>query len=79
MTREDKDLYVRMRTLQILLELESLEHLLSTDELEALLAALDKSSRELERTRQGGENRDSKHRGFVRSDDELGKPASLSP
>lgn len=56
MTREDKDLYVRMRTLQILLELESLEHMLSTEELEALLAALDKSSRELEMVgRIGGE------------------------
>ncbi len=55
MTREDKDLYVRMRTLQILLELESLEHMLSTEELEALLAALDKSSRELEMVGRIGE------------------------
>jgi len=52
MTREDTDLYVRMRTLQLLLELESLEHQLSTEELEALLATLDESSRELERGRQ---------------------------
>jgi len=55
MTREDTDLYVRMRTLQLLLELESLEHQLSTEELEALLATLDESSRELERGRQTGE------------------------
>jgi hypothetical protein len=55
MTKEDKDLYVRMRTLQILLELESLEHMLSTEELEALLAALDKSSRELEMVGRIGE------------------------
>jgi hypothetical protein len=48
MTREDKDLYVRMRILQILLEFEALEHQLSTEELEGLLATLDKSSRDLE-------------------------------
>ena len=46
MNTQDTDLYVRMRTLQILLELEAFEHQLSTDELEALLAALDESSRE---------------------------------
>jgi len=55
MTREDKDLYVRMRILQILLEFEALEHQFSTEELEGLLAALDKNSRELRGERQTGE------------------------
>lgn len=55
MTREDKDLYVRMRILQILLEFEALEHELSTEELEGLLAALDKNSRELRGERPTGE------------------------
>jgi len=52
MTRDDADLYVRMRTLQLLLELEALEHRLSSEELKALLTTLDESSRELERQSQ---------------------------
>ena len=58
MTREDKNLYVRMRILQILLEFEALEHQLSTEELEGLLMALDKTSRDREWKRQTGSNGD---------------------
>lgn len=54
MTRDDADLYVRMRTLQLLLELEALEHRLSTEDLKALLVTLNESSRELERQSQIG-------------------------
>ena len=58
MTRGDRNLYVRMRILQILLEFEALEDQLSTEELEGLLMALDKTSRDREGNRQTGSNGD---------------------